>query len=55
LNKDSASPHKNFKNFTLLEEFDFLTSEDIIKILEHGAELWMILKKINNTACNRSE
>ena len=55
LNKDPSSPHKIFKNFSLMEEFDFLTSKDIVKILEHGAELWMILKKINNTACNRSE
>ena len=32
-----------------------MTKSEISKILEHGAELWMILKKINNTACNRSE
>lgn len=25
------------------------------KILEYGAELWMILKKTHNTACNKSE
>jgi hypothetical protein len=55
LSKDPSSTQKNFKNFSLQEEFDFLTSKDIVKILEHGAELWMILKKINNTACNRSE
>jgi len=29
--------------------------DEITKILEYGAELWMILKKTHNTACNKSE
>lgn len=55
LNKDPSSPHNFFRTTSLFEEFEFLSSKEISKILEHGAELWMILKKINNTACNRSE
>ena len=55
ISKDPTSSHKLYQEFSLLEEFDFLTLQEITKILEYGAELWMILKKIHNTACNKSE
>lgn len=37
------------------EEFDYLTMAEITKVLEYGAELFMILKKIHNTARNKAE
>lgn len=39
---------------SLFEEFRFLSQPELVKVLECGAELWMILKKIHQTGCNRS-
>jgi len=40
---------------SLQDQFKFLSRSELVKVLEHGAELWMTLKKIHQTACNRSE
>lgn len=40
---------------TFWDKFKFLTKPEIVHVLEYGAELWMILKKIHMTACNRSQ
>ena len=37
----------------MFDEFKFLTQTEMVRALETGAELWMILKKIHNTGCNR--
>lgn len=39
---------------SIFDEFRYLTQSEIVKVLETGAELWMILKKIYQTGCNRS-
>jgi len=54
LNKDPYNPNKGFQNKSFKEEFTFLSDEEILKVFEFGAELWMILKKMHNTAFNRS-
>ena len=37
------------------KEFSFLKKDQIIKTVEYGAELWVILKKMLQTAVNRSQ
>jgi len=39
----------------LRTQFSFLSTSEIVEIIEFGAELWMILKKMHQTACNRSQ
>ena len=36
-------------------DHNFLTEEEILKVLEYGAELWMIIRKMHKTAVNRSQ
>lgn len=38
-----------------MAEFGFLTDRDLVKVMEFGAELWIILKKMHQTACNRTQ
>ena len=37
------------------KEFSFLKKDQIVKTIEYGAELWVILKKMLQTAINRSQ
>ena len=55
LQKDPDSRYESHKNYALVEEFGCQNKDDIVKLLEYGAELWMILKKVQSTACKRSE
>jgi len=55
LNKDPYNAiNDTFKEKSFKEEFSFLSEEETLKVFEFGAELWMILKKMHNTAFNRS-
>jgi len=54
LTKDAANSNSVFRQKSFSEEFSFLTEQEILKVLEYGAELWMILKKMYKTAVNRS-
>ena len=38
---------------SLFDQFKFLSKPEIVQTIEYGAELWMILKKMHQTACNR--
>lgn len=49
-----TSLRQDTQNESLYDEFKFFNQSEIVKIVEHGAELWMILKKIHLTGCNRS-
>lgn len=49
-----SSLRSDAQNSSLFDEFKYFTQSEVVKILEHGAELWMILKKIHLTGCNRS-
>jgi hypothetical protein len=54
LSRDTLGINKDHPvSFT--DQFKFLTKSEIVRVLEYGAELWMSLKKIHQTACNRSE
>jgi hypothetical protein len=44
---------KNLKDF--YEQFSYFDKNEIIKIIEYGVNLWIILKKIYETAKNRSD
>lgn len=39
---------------SIFDEFN-LTKNDVKNLLKYGAELWMTLKKIHQTACNKSQ
>ena len=39
----------------LYEEFSYFDKIEILKIIEYGANLWIILKKMYETAKNRSD
>ena len=55
LTKDPTNPNPIFQQKSFREEFSFLTEEEILKVLEYGAELWMIIRKMHKTAVNRSQ
>lgn len=54
LSRNTLGIDKDHHN-TFADQFKFLTKNEVVKVLEYGAELWMSLKKIHQTACNRSE
>lgn len=35
------------KNSTFWDQFKFLSKQEVVKVLEYGADLWIQLKKIN--------
>lgn len=48
------SLRSNDQSASITDEYRFFSQSDIVRIVEHGAELWMILKKIHLTGYNRS-
>ena len=55
LSKDPTNPNKVFREKSFQEEFSFLTEDEIVKVFEFGAELWVSLRKIHSTAYKRSQ
>jgi len=54
LQRGPDSRYDSHKNYAIVDEFNFQNKDDIVRLLEYGAELWMILKKVQSTACKRS-
>ena len=55
LTKEAGNPNPVFREKSFKEEFSFLTEEETLKVLEYGAELWVMIKKMHSTAINRSQ
>jgi len=54
LQRDPKSSVQFYRDCSFFEEFDFLQKDEISRVVEYGAELWMNIKKIHKTASNRA-